>query len=192
MQRKLSDKELSSLLLRFNNRENSAFCEIYDIIYDELFYFTSSVYKDTEVVASDVIHDIFIKLWEARSVKFNSLLSIKGYIYISVKNKFRDYISHRKCKDKFNSAMRLTDDYFVSQIAESETLTIITEAERCLPAECAKVFRMYLDGWDVKEIALKLNKSQSTVYAQKAEAITILKKKLSKDKFLIIIMLLNP
>lgn len=192
MLKKLSDKELSSLLLRFNNRDNSAFCEVYEIVYDELFYFTSSVYKDTEVVASDVIHDIFIKLWEARGVKFNSLLSIKGYIYISVKNKFRDYISHRKCKDKFNNAMRLTDDYFVSQIAESETLTIMAEAERCLPTECAKVFRMYIEGWDVKEIAEKLNKSQSTVYAQKTEAITILKKKISKDKFLLIIMLMNP
>ncbi|MEG0499621.1 MAG: sigma-70 family RNA polymerase sigma factor [Rikenellaceae bacterium] len=152
MAKKISETDLSFLLSRFNDRDNSAFCKIYEIIYDELFYFT----------------------------------------YISVKNKFRDYISHRKCKDKFHDAMRLTDDYFISQIAESETLSIITEAVKALPAECAKVFRMFIDGWEVKDIATSLNKSQSTVYAQKQEAITILKKKFPKDKLLLIMMLVNP
>lgn len=192
MTKKFSDAELSTLLSQFNDRNNLAFCKVYEMIYDELFYFTSSVYKDTEVVASDVLHDILIKLWESKSVKFNTLLSLKGYMYISVKNKFRDYISHRKTKDKFSSAMRLTEDYFVSQIAESETLSIVAEAVQALPAECAKVFRMFIDGWEVKEIAESLNKSQSTVYAQKQEAITILKKKFSKDKLLLIMMFINP
>lgn len=192
MTRKISDTELSLLLSHFNDRDNSAFCEVYEIIYGELFYFTSSVYRDTEIVASDVLHDIFIKLWESKSVKFNTLLSIKGYMYISVKNKFRDYISHRKTKDKFTSTLRVTDDYFVSQIAESETLSIVNEAVEALPAECAKVFRMFIDGWEVKDIAKSLNKSQSTVYAQKQEAINILRRKFPKDKMLLIMLLLNP
>lgn len=192
MVRKMDESELSSLLLKFNDRDNGAFCAVYEIIYDELFYFTRSIYIETEIVASDVIHDIFIKLWESRSVKFSSILSIKGYIYIAVKNRFRDYISHRKCKDKFRDSLKLQDDYFVSQIAESETLSIISEVVEILPAECARVFKLFIDGWEVKDIAKKLNKSQSTVYAQKQEAIAILKRKITSDKLLTIMMLMKP
>lgn len=188
----LSETESSALLLKFNDRDNLAFCEVYEIIYDELFYFTKSIYSNTEIVASDVIHDIFIKLWESKNAKFDSLLSIKGYAYIAVKNKFRDYISHQHIKDKFRNNMKLQDDYLVSQIAESETLSIITEAIGILPTECAKVFKLYIDGWEVKDIAKELNKSQSTVYAQKQEAISILKRKLYKDNMLIIMLLLKP
>lgn len=191
MAKKLSDTEIASLLLRFNNRDNLAFCKVYEIVYDELFHFTSSIYKDTEIVASDVIHDIFIKLWESRSVKFDNILSLKGYIYISIKNKFRDYISHCKIKDKFKNNIRHNDDFLLSQIVESETLSIISEAINILPKECAKVFKLFIDGWNVKDIAIKLKKSQSTVYAQKQEAINILKNKLSKDKFLLIMTIIS-
>lgn len=192
MKNNISDKELESLLLNFNNRENLAFSKVYEIIYDELFYFTSNVYRDTEVVASDVIHDIFIKLWENRNVKFSSIVNIKGYIYISVRNKFRDYISHAKIKDKFSHSLKMQDDYMVSQIVESETLSLITDVFKVLPSECAKVFKLFVDGWDAKEIAVKLNKSQSTIYAQKQEAIAIIKRKFSRDKLLFIMILMNP
>jgi DNA-directed RNA polymerase specialized sigma24 family protein len=47
-----------------------------------------------------------------------------------------------------------------------------------LPAECAKIFRLHIEEWEVKEIADRLGKAPSTVYAQKQKAITILKRKL--------------
>lgn len=176
---KIGDKELKHLLLNFNSRENSAFCTVYELIYDELFYFTRNIYRDTEIVASDVIHDVFVKLWESRNVKFDTITSIKGYIYVVIRNKFKDYISHNKSKGKFNNSMKLQDDYLVSQIVESETLSIVSEAVKMLPKECAAVFKLFIEGWEVKDIALKLNKAQSTVYAQKQEAISILKRKLT-------------
>ncbi len=49
-----------------------------------------------------------------------------------------------------------------------------------LPAACAKVLRFHIEGWDVKEIAQKLGKSQSTVYTQKQKAIDVLKSKLKE------------
>lgn len=176
---KISDKELDALLLKFNSRENNAFCTIYELIYDELFHFTRNIYRDTEIAASDVIHDVFIKLWESRNVKFDTISSIKGYIYVSIRNKFKDYISHNQCIGKFNNSLKLQDDYLISQIAESETLSIISEAVKLLPKECAEVFKLFIDGWEVKDIAQKLNKAQSTIYAQKQEAISILKQKLT-------------
>jgi RNA polymerase sigma-70 factor (ECF subfamily) len=76
-------------------------------------------------------------------------------------------------------------------IAENEILSVLSSSLDLLPTECAKVFKLCLDGWEIKEIADQLGKSESTVYKQKKEAITILRKKLSKDKLFFLILLIS-
>lgn len=181
-----SEEKQALLLKRFNDRESSAFGEVYLLYANELLYFTRRIYSETDVVANDVIHDLFIKIWESDKLKFSSLSNIKGYLLVSTKNYFRDYIKHHKCIGKFNQALLNDEDAFVSQVVENETFSIISQALELLPMECARVFKLCIEGWEVKEIAEKLNKTPSTVYKQKQEAISILKEKLPKDKLFIL------
>lgn len=170
----------SALLKKFNNRDNNAFGEIYTLLYNELYHFTSRLYRNTEIVAGDVMHDTFVYIWEHSTQRFDGIENLKAYLYISIKNRFRNYLVHQKSVDKFQCETK----NFVSDVVESETLSIINQAINLLPSECAKVFRLHIDGWQVKDIAEKLGKSESTVYAQKQEAISILKKKLPKNLYL--------
>lgn len=173
-------KDYSALLKRFNNRDSVAFGEIYTLLYDQLYHFTSRLYRNTEIVAEDVIHDTYVNIWEYSTQRFAGIENLKAYLYISIKNRFRNYLVHRKSVDKFQYESR----NFISDVVESETLSIINQAINLLPSECAKVFKLHIDGWPVKDIAEKLGKSESTVYAQKQEAISTLKRKLPKNIYL--------
>lgn len=185
-----SENELL-LLEKFNNRDCVAFGTVYNMFYDDLFYYTSKIYRGTELPAYDVIQDIFLNLWEMKRQKFSGLNNIKAYLFVSIKNNFKDYLKHQKSKDKYKSDIESDDDLFVAQMMEMEVFSFLNEAVDALPSECCKVIKSYLEGYETKEIALMLNKTESTVYNQKKAAIDQLKKNLPKDKMLILMMLLH-
>ena len=173
------------LLMRFNKRDPSAYGEVYNLYYNELYHFASRLFYDTEIDVDDVIHDIFLNIWELNNRCFDTLLGIKGYIYVCIKNKLKNYLKHNKHVNNYNATINL-DDLFVVQVAESEIFSILSYAVDLLPEECSKVFKLHVDGWEVKDIAKFLSKSESTVYKQKQKAISILKKRFNKRMFFLI------
>lgn len=190
MSKLLDNNDDDSLLLsNFNDRESNAFVSIYSLLYNDLYYFTRLLYQDTVVEPCDIIHDNFIKIWNHKSLQFDTLQNIKGYMMISIKNGFKNYLTHKKIEEHYRQG--IDDDYFVIKMAEMETFSILSEAINLLPEECARVFQLYVDGWSVKEIASKLNKSPNTVYTQKNDAIKLLKSKLSKKNFAILLNIMG-
>lgn len=187
----LNSKNELLLLEKFNNRDCVAFGTVYNMFYDDLFYYTSKIYRGTELSAYDIIQDIFLNLWEMKRQKFSGLNNIKAYLFVSIKNNFKDYLKHKKSKDKYKFDVAMDEDLFVAEIMEMEVFSFLNEAVNALPSECCKVIKSYLEGYETKEITQRLNKTESTVYNQKKAAIDQLKKNLPKDKMLIIIMLLH-
>lgn len=61
-----------------------------------------------------------------------------------------------------------------------------------LPEECAEVLRLFFEGLNTEEIALKLGKTKQTIYNKKHEAISILKKKISKEDIFLITLFFKP
>ena len=179
------------LLKKFNSRDSDAFADIYIFFYDRLFNYASKLYITTEVVASDKIHDIFLKLWENTDTKFTSLDHIKAYLYNSIKNSFIKHMSHNEHVDKFAKKMYSSDDYFVTEIIETETSAILSEFIEKLPEEYSSILTLYIQGWDLKDISKHLNIPQSTVYRQKDKAISLLSKKVPKDLMMLFASILN-
>lgn len=184
------DRKTDHLVACFNAREEEVFGQVYSLYYDEFYYFSSKLYRDTEIAPGDVVQDLFMKIWERKDLQFTSLEHLKGYMYVSIRNGFREYLSHKNVADRYLRTVKTSDDYFISQIVETETLSVLTRLSELLPQECAKVFRLYLEGWEIKEIVEKLGKSSSTVYNQRQEAINILKK-LDLSKLLSVITTLS-
>lgn len=187
----MTDFEMMELLKKFNGKDSSAFGEVYLLYVRELHNFARKLYQETTVDASDVVHDAFMKIWISKSITFNEHATLKAYLYVSIKNQFKDYLKHNKCVTKFNQAMLEDDNYMVSQMIEGETLSIVNHALDILPKECARVFKLHIDGWNVKDIAAILGKSERTVFIQKQKSISILKEKLPVDKLLLIAMFLK-
>lgn len=188
----LHDSEKNALLLkRFNDREGEGFGEVYLYFHDELHYFAGKLFQSVNIAPDDVIQDIFIRIWEKKEPMFDSLSGIKSYLYIAIKNRYLKHLEHLKRVNEYNRQMLLDDSLFVALIAENEIFSTLSASAEFLPEECAKVFKLCLEGWDVKEIAEKLGKSESTVYKQKTEAINILRKKLSKKNFVFLLLIIN-
>lgn len=181
----LSGNDEIVLLKNFNARNSRAFGNVYYLLYDEIFYFTSRLYRETEVVACDIIHDIFSYLWVNSHIKFENVLSIRSYLYISIRNGFKNYLAHKKCVDKYNCIVKYDDNKFIVNIAETHIFSILNEATSILPKDCAEVLKYHFEGWQMKDIAQKMDLSERSIYNKRDQAIEILKKSMSKDKFLL-------
>lgn len=191
MKHQVEHMSVGDILAQFNQRDSGTFGKVYKLYYNELLHFSSKLYKDTSLLPQDILQDLFLKLWVKKEVTFQSLEQIKGYMYISIRNSFREYLSHKTVEEKYQTAVKASDDYFMTCVVESEMLAELNRMPDLLPEECAKVLKLYLEGYKIKDIAVKLNKSQSTVYAQHQKGIEILKK-LYGQKMIFLLTLLFP
>ena len=188
VKRQISDSiETEELIQRFNRREESAFEYIYGLLYQDLLYFSIKLFHNSDLVPQDTIQDLFMKLWIGKHISFNSLEHIKAYMYTSIRNSFREYSSHQKVKSKYEQTLQNEDDRFTSYLVETEVISELSRHPELFPKECAKVLKLYLEGWDIKDIAEKLDKSPSTIYTQRQEIIVILKKLMKRELFSLIL-----
>lgn len=181
-----------SALKKFNARNEVVFGVIYEQLFEEFYYFARKLMWNSDVAPEDVVHDLFLYIWEHKDLKFETDEHLKGYIYLGIRNYYKNYLIKQQRKDKYKSSVMLDDDYFVSKMVETEIINEITIAINLLPEECAKVFKLFVSGLEMKEIAHELGKSESTIYNQRKMGIEILRKKLSKKSFLFFLSILSP
>lgn len=186
---KLKYDNESELLLDFNSRIERAFEVIYDKLYFNLIYFTQQQYNTREVEALDIVHDILIKVWTTKKLKFNNIKALKAYLYTSIRNHCLNGVNRDKIKDRFFNSRE--EDYLITSIIETESISDVTLITKILPNEMAEIFKDMLNGWEMKEIAKKTNRSLSYVYSQKDGAIKILKNKLLRNKLLYILQIIS-
>lgn len=178
-----------SLISRFNHRDSCAWEEVYETFYTDMVFYARKLYYETPIEARDVVQDVFLKMWSLKKVKFETIQNVKAYLYVSVKNSFLDYIEHNKSIVKYKDAVISTSVNFTQEVIRTEIGSILESAVKLLPKEIAEVFQMIAEGYEVKEIAEKLNKPQSTIYLQRQTAIDILKKKMPPDQFIILLII---
>lgn len=174
---------------RFNRRDIEAFGLIYLHLYDQLHYFTTSLCRGSDLVADDVIQDIFVRMWMSSSTKFSSVEQIKAYILTSTRNHLYNHFVRKKTEELYRQSVFTDDDRFVVEITESGIWSWVNQAIEILPEECAKVLRYHLEGWQVKEIADKMGVSERTVRNRKNEAIDKLRSHFG-DKIVTAILLI--
>lgn len=177
------------LLSDFNNCISKAYSTIYMEFYNELHYYSNKLFVGTTIDSDDVLQETFLKLWESKTHSFLSIAHIKNYLYTAIRNKFKDYLGHQLYVQNYEKNIRLNEQELFSGMVEAEMVILMNSVSALLPEECAKIFRLYMDGWETKEIANELKKSTSTVYSQRTRAIEILKKKIDKNLLLFILTL---
>lgn len=180
--------DTQSLLERFNNRDSDAFSELYSLLYKELYYFSNSLYRNTTIEPEDVIQDTFFNIWEERKRKFSSLSHLRAFLFVVIKNSYKRHYNHAKFVTKATDGLVKDDDYMIYRAAEAEIFSIIPQALNMLPSECAKSLKLLLEGYDIKEVAEMLGKQPSTIYNQRKEALTILRKKMGKDTIYLLLL----
>ena len=158
-----------------------------------LIFFANRIMRNKEY-AEDIVAEVFIKLWEKRT-GFQSELTVKAFLYISVRNACFNALKSESRRDKeqsdYHNHIEITEDFILNEITRAEVLRAILQLVQTLPPECQKVMLMRLAGLENKDIAVKLNISIHTVKNQAARGIYLVRKRYRNDQVFIAVAILK-
>lgn len=169
--------------------EGRNFEQLFRDYFPPLMAFARKILVD-EDDAREVVHLVFIKLWEKRN-EVDLSTSLKSYLFTSVHNRSLNVIRDRK---KFSSGEvpEVAGEWDVSaQIESMELEGKIREVIDSLPEKCREIFEMNrFEGLKYGEIASKLDISIKTVENQMSKALKILREQLEKYLTILLWLLL--
>ena len=178
----------TQLFLKIKSGDTKAFEALFNQLYPSMCVVARS-YVDDEGEAEDIAQDAFIKLWNVKS-NYDSIESIKTFLYVLVKNQSLNYLSRNKSKDKYLNNIDKDDFlYFRNQIIEEETHRILKEGIDQLAPQSAKIIKLSLQGLKNLEISEELSISVNTVKTLKYNALKTLKKSLKEYFFLLLLFM---
>lgn len=182
----LSDPELLELLHQDNQ---AAFVCIYKRYWSELYRCAFKIFPNQET-CEDLIHDVFLFLWNRRASL--QVKSLKDYLYISVKNRALNKIRSEKSLLKIANAQPApvsSDTPLDDRLNSIEINKIYDMALADLPERCREIMIMSRkEHLSNKEIAARLNITPKTVENQITIALRQIRLKL--EDFLVYVMVL--
>jgi len=168
------------------------FKKLYRDHYANLCYFGQKYIRDREA-SEDIVHDVFVKLWEKRNTIDNDK-SVKSYLFQAVNNRCLNYIRDDKKFNKDYDQVLLFDGNAIesTQIEQEELESKILYTIESLPDRCREVFKLSrIEELKYKEIAEKMGISVKTVEVQMSKALKILRKELKHYLTVLFLVLLN-
>lgn len=179
MYQEFTDIQLVQLM---KSGSHNALSEIYNRYWGMLYAHCLKMLRD-EAEAQDVVQDIFISLW-SKADMLNLKENLSGYLYITARHKVLNVIRKRKNQDRFmdlfSTFITENDAPVLAQITEKELALAIETEIHHLPEKMKVIFEYSRkDYLSHREIADILGISDKTVKKQVANAIKILRLKLS-------------
>jgi len=167
---KKQDRELVELLM---GGSHEALGELYARYRKQLMYFCKQ-YLRNEADTEDIVHDIFLRLWEKRH-SLNPELSFSGFLQTLAKNcitdKFRHFDVHaRYVRNMLVNEMDSTNETEDS-IIDGNYTELLNELIERLPPGQKEIFRLSrMDGRTYKEISELLQTPVENVRKQVSRA----------------------
>ena len=125
-----------------------------------------------DFLAEDCVQNAIFNAWKRRD-SFDSIYTLKSFLYTSVKNEIISLYRKGKAQERYSSQLE-NEAFFANTVIDQETQLLLFNAIHSLPDEGLKNI----------EIAEQLGVSDSTVKKAKAKALEILREKLDPRLFL--------
>ncbi|HQX95865.1 MAG TPA: RNA polymerase sigma-70 factor [Chitinophagaceae bacterium] len=162
---------------------------LFDLYYTRLCYFAHKLIGNKEA-SEDIVQDAFVAYWK-KSADFDNELSIKSFLYLTVKNACLNVIRHEQVVKRFaesNEDSGYTEEKITENIIRSEVAGEIHSAIATLPKGCRQVLELaYFGELKNDEIAEQLQISINTVKTQKARALQLLRLKLDVGTLILVL-----
>jgi RNA polymerase sigma factor (sigma-70 family) len=165
------------LIARFNKGDAAAFGQIYQLFYPKMCFFANGLIHQPEE-SKDIAGNVFMKLWERRD-KFDSLINIKAFLYITTRNECFDLLDKRRVRNKANIPQPDPEEQR-KLIVRTETYLDTYHLIKNLEGNQRKVLELILEGHSMKEIAQLLNLQEANIRKLKFRALTELRELLQK------------
>ena len=135
------DKELVELLM---NGSNEVLGELYARYKDRLMFLCKRCLKN-EADAEDVVHDIFLRLWEKRHTLGN-ISSFSGFVQTMAQNYATDKLRHSEVHSRFAKNMLVNTSDLTNETEDSiinnDYTNLLNELMEKLPPMQKKIFQL--------------------------------------------------
>lgn len=134
----------------------------------------------SELLARDIIQEVFIKLWTVRS-QFSTIANIEDYLYKMVRNKVVDVLrqlaNDRRLRAEYFNDHQWEESRTYDNMVAKEYEFALAEAINQLPPQRRIIYQLsQVEGRTRNEIAEELSISPSTVKNQLTAALSYLRK----------------
>ncbi|UCH10108.1 MAG: RNA polymerase sigma-70 factor [Fidelibacterota bacterium] len=178
---RLSDTDYAE---RIRAGDESAFRALFDAYADTLLDFASGYVEDIQA-CEDIVQEVFVRIWRGRA-NLNPKLSLKAYLFKSVRNQALKYIRHAKVEreaEGYLQSLHYTASTPEDELYCAELTVLLNRTIRQLPDRCRTIFLMSrVDGLSYQEIADVLDISINTVKTQLGRAFTALRRNLLSER----------
>lgn len=177
---RLDDFQLIELL---KGDDESAFAEIYSRYAENMAGFACSKLYSLED-ARDLIHDLFVKLWENRNQLVISS-NLKTYLYLLIRHRIIDKIRKNITREEYAESLKSLRYAYHNSIEQKiylkELENTIEKSLNELSPRVKEIYQMSrVEELSIKEIAEKLGLAEQTVKNQLSTALKHLQKVLAQ------------
>lgn len=173
----------SFLVESIRSGDQKSFTLAYQKYHRYLYYFALRFVKSPEL-SEEVVHDVFLKVWESRD-RLKTEFSFKGYLIKITKNHVLNLLARASREEQIRSEILYT-----SEVSTEETENSIYDRDyqkhaeqiiSLLPEQRQRIFRMYrFEEMTSDEIATRLNISKGTVKDHLLKANRFIRKYLNR------------
>ena len=157
------------LIRLLKDGDRAAFTEIYGRYAESLAGFAASKLYDLDD-ARDVLHDVFVKLWEDRhTITIND--NLRSFLFAATRYKIIDKIRRNDTRHEYNTLLQALAepqaDSIERQLAAKELQEAVDRSLEQLPAKTRQIYQLSRNEYlSVAEIAEQMNLSEQTIKNQ--------------------------
>lgn len=181
------------LLLKKMKAGDESALEFFFKKYVELLYFRALGFVHDQLVAQDIIQEVFIKFWEKRS-QLEISYSVSAYLNQSVVNACKNHLEYISVRQRYANKYRQDFDEEENEYdtEELEHLRIrLHQFINTLPDKCREIFILAcVEGLKYREVAERLGVSVNTVKTQVKVAYQRLRNEFDNQDHRLILFLL--
>lgn len=193
----LSKHRVDKVIQQLIQGEEPAFRILYEKYHAPLYYYTLKFLK-SGALAEEVVHDVFLKIWENRK-NLRTDLNFRAYLFTICKNHIVNVLlrasKEREIKNKIARHLDTSHNDLEETVVYADYMNLAYEAINHLPPQRQLVFKLCREeGKTYAEIAETLNISTGTVKDHLVKAGKFIKNYLLKNARItisILIALLN-
>lgn len=155
------------IIIAFNNGDEKAYEQVFDLYYTELFNFAEKIIKDIRI-AEEIVMDVLVSTWKNPDKIFESLHQLRDHLFELTETRSRSYVEyHGKYGNKLQKYLQLIDEHkkqFVSEGTGVPVLDAMLKALDELPIETSQVFMLiHKDRMEYAQVARYTQQSIATV-----------------------------
>ena len=189
---KVTSSEGNDWFHLYREGDKNAFEKVFNLYYRSIVYYALKILHE-DSYAEDIVSESFRKAWDYRE-RMETSKHLENFLYFVTRNACISYLrSDRVAQSTEKEWSRISEgedggNPLDLERLQTELIQVVVKHLEKLPG--GDILRMsYLEGLSTREIATQLNITENTVYIAKSRSLKALRTILTKDQWLMAMVL---